>query len=93
MMASSLFAANRCILARSSPAIAPLSKHLGWTSRLFSASASDGTAPPAITLYQYSICPFCNIVKSVLSYADVKHDIVEVNPLTKSEIKWCELKN
>jgi arsenate reductase-like glutaredoxin family protein len=40
-----------------------------------------------ITLYQYQICPFCNIVKSVLHYGKLPYDIVEVNPLTKAELK------
>jgi microsomal prostaglandin-E synthase 2 len=41
----------------------------------------------AITLYQYAICPFCNKAKALLSYASQPYDSVEVNPLTKAEIK------
>lgn len=65
-----------------------------WTSihfpaaRTFSA-ASTGQAPE-IKLYQYHICPFCNITKSVLSYAKLDYEKVEVNPLTKQELKpWA----
>jgi hypothetical protein len=43
---------------------------------------------PSVKLYQYQICPFCNKVKAVLGYAGIDHEIVEVNPLTKAEIKW-----
>mmetsp|Transcript_8761 Transcript_8761/g.12401 ORF Transcript_8761/g.12401 Transcript_8761/m.12401 type:complete len:284 (+) Transcript_8761:79-930(+) len=49
---------------------------------------SDTTsAPLSFTLWQYKICPFCNKVKSLLAYADVDHNVIEVNPLTKSELK------
>lgn len=39
-------------------------------------------------LYQYATCPFCNKVRAVLDYLRVPYIIVEVNPLTKSELKW-----
>lgn len=42
------------------------------------------------TLYQYATCPFCNIVKSVLHYSKTPYQAVEVNPLTKAEIKWSK---
>ena len=45
-------------------------------------------APPVVTLYQYHICPFCNINKALLSYTETPYNIVEVNPLTKAEIKF-----
>jgi microsomal prostaglandin-E synthase 2 len=48
------------------------------------------TAAAEITLYQYAICPFCNIVKSVLHYSKTPYQAVEVNPLTKAEIKWSK---
>jgi microsomal prostaglandin-E synthase 2 len=43
---------------------------------------------PSITLFQYSICPFCNINKALLSYSNTPYTIKEVNPLTKAEIKF-----
>lgn len=43
--------------------------------------------PPDVKLYQYQICPFCNITKSVLSHTEIDHASVEVNPLTKAELK------
>ena len=44
-------------------------------------------AQPNIKLYQYHICPFCNITKSLLSYTKLEYETVEVNPLTKAELK------
>jgi microsomal prostaglandin-E synthase 2 len=49
------------------------------------------TAAPAlsnITLYEYKICPFCNKVKAYLDFLDVDYKKVEVNPLTKSQLKF-----
>ena len=52
--------------------------------------ASDAKDAPSVTLYQYRICPFCNKAKEFLAYADIRYDAVEVNPLTKAELKpWC----
>mmetsp|Transcript_14576 Transcript_14576/g.21510 ORF Transcript_14576/g.21510 Transcript_14576/m.21510 type:complete len:316 (+) Transcript_14576:128-1075(+) len=45
------------------------------------------SVPLSVTLYQYAICPFCNRAKVFLSYASQSYDIVEVNPLTKAELK------
>ena len=48
----------------------------------------DSTSnPPSVTLYQYEICPFCNINKALLNYVDLEYKQVEVNPLTKAELK------
>ena len=52
--------------------------------RLFSAGDSAGKP---LKLFQYQICPFCNIVKSTLDYTKVPYETIEVNPLTKAEIK------
>ena len=43
-----------------------------------------------VTLYQYDVCPFCNKVKAYLDYRGIPYDVVEVNPLTKSEIKFSK---
>lgn len=40
-----------------------------------------------IVLYQYSICPFCNKVKSLLDLYGIAYHVVEVNPLTKGELR------
>jgi microsomal prostaglandin-E synthase 2 len=54
--------------------------------KCFASSASD--ALPSIKLYQYAICPFCNKTKALMMYAGLTPEIVEVNPLTKSELKF-----
>ena len=41
-----------------------------------------------VTLYQFESCPFCRKARAVLDFAKVGYDVVEVNPLTKSETKW-----
>jgi glutaredoxin len=42
---------------------------------------------PSLTLYLYTICPYCNIAKAVLNCTNTKFTIQEVNPLTKEELK------
>jgi microsomal prostaglandin-E synthase 2 len=48
------------------------------------------TAPAAsnIVLYEYKICPFCNKVKAYLDFLELDYKSIEVNPLTKSQIKF-----
>lgn len=48
--------------------------------------------PKSITVYQYEVCPFCCKVKAFLDYNKVPYRVVEVNPLTKSELKWSQYK-
>ncbi|KAL5229278.1 hypothetical protein ABZP36_017543 [Zizania latifolia] len=48
--------------------------------------------PQDVVLYQYEACPFCNKVRAFLDYHDIPYKVVEVNPLTKKEIKWSEYK-
>ena len=43
-----------------------------------------------VTLYQYDVCPFCNKVKAMLDFHGVPYDVVEVNPLTKSEMAFSK---
>ncbi|KAK2993667.1 hypothetical protein RJ640_009482 [Escallonia rubra] len=45
-----------------------------------------------VVLYQYEACPFCNKVKAFLDYYDIPYKVVEVNPLSKREIKWSDYK-
>jgi microsomal prostaglandin-E synthase 2 len=45
-----------------------------------------------ITLYQYHVCPFCCKVRAFLDYHKIPYKIVEVNPVTKSEIKFSDYK-
>jgi hypothetical protein len=70
-------------------------KSVAKKNRYFSTAAASAApslqvqADPSVTLYQYQICPFCNTAKAVLAYANVPYETVEVNPLTKAELKWC----
>jgi microsomal prostaglandin-E synthase 2 len=57
-------------------------------SRKVAAFSTTTSANPPLQLYQYAICPFCNRVKALLDYMDIPYTAVEVNPLTKGEIKW-----
>ncbi|KAI8472680.1 MAG: glutathione S-transferase [Monoraphidium minutum] len=50
--------------------------------------AATGQLPKDIVLYQYEVCPFCCKVKAMLDYHKLPYTTVEVNPLTKAELKW-----
>ena len=52
-----------------------------------STATAAGAALGSVRLYQYEICPFCNKVKALLDLYKVPYDTVDVNPLTKGEIK------
>lgn len=56
------------------------------------ASQIKGELPKSIVLYQYEVCPFCCKVKAFLDYHKLPYRVVEVNPLTKAELKWSEYK-
>ncbi|XP_010692501.2 uncharacterized protein LOC104905612 [Beta vulgaris subsp. vulgaris] len=45
-----------------------------------------------VVLYQYEACPFCNKVKAFLDYHNIPYKVVEVNPISKKEIKWSDYK-
>jgi len=51
-------------------------------------AADDNIHQHRYQLYQYKICPFCNIVKTFLNYQKIPFQSVEVNPLTKSELEF-----
>ncbi|KAF8377802.1 hypothetical protein HHK36_031187 [Tetracentron sinense] len=53
---------------------------------------SPELVPKDVVLYQYEACPFCNKVKAFLDYYDVPYKVVEVNPISKKEIKWSDYK-
>lgn len=69
--------------------IAPSVRRACDVGRLFASdiNAADNKDAPSVTLFQYAICPFCNKAKSLLAYAGIDYDAVEVNPLTKAELK------
>ncbi|ERN08494.1 prostaglandin E synthase 2 isoform X3 [Amborella trichopoda] len=53
---------------------------------------SPELVPHNVVLYQYEACPFCNKVKAFLDYHDIAYKVVEVNPLSKKQIKWSDYK-
>ncbi|GBG30618.1 Prostaglandin E synthase 2 [Hondaea fermentalgiana] len=46
------------------------------------------TAEEPLKLYQYDVCPFCNKAQTFLEFHAIPHERIEVNPLTKAEIKF-----
>lgn len=57
---------------------------------LASLASTNSRLPPGVsevTLYQYEICPYCCKVKAYLDWAKVPYNVVEINPISKSEMK------
>ncbi|KAK1290423.1 hypothetical protein QJS10_CPB18g00008 [Acorus calamus] len=55
-------------------------------------SSSSSQPIKEIVLYQYAACPFCNKVKAFLDFYGLPYKLVEVNPISKKEIKWSDYK-
>lgn len=58
----------------------------------FNALATLKLSDSKPVLYQYAICPFCHRVKAFLDFLKIDYSSVEVNPLTKKEIKFSNYK-
>lgn len=43
-----------------------------------------------LRIYQYNICPFCNKTKAALEFLKVPYKVTEVDPLTRSQIKFSK---
>ena len=54
-------------------------------------SATDDTGLK-LTLYQYQTCPFCCKVRAFLDYYGFAYNVVEVNFVTRKQIKWSNYK-
>lgn len=65
----------------------PVAASKSW--RRLLASAVVGKAP-TVKLYQYEICPFCCKVKAFMDWQRLPYSTIEVNPLTKAELKFSE---
>eukprot|EP00933_Yihiella_yeosuensis_P041888 TRINITY_DN3630_c0_g1_i1.p1 TRINITY_DN3630_c0_g1~~TRINITY_DN3630_c0_g1_i1.p1 ORF type:complete len:270 (-),score=65.30 TRINITY_DN3630_c0_g1_i1:254-1021(-) len=50
--------------------------------------AADSSAQ--LRLYQYAICPFCNKTKAAFDFLRIPYSSVEVDPLTRSQIKFSK---
>ncbi|EQC31669.1 hypothetical protein SDRG_10834 [Saprolegnia diclina VS20] len=67
-------------------------RHLGGGLGLMAAYSSNSasllkSAKPAVTFYQYEPCPYCCKTKAVMDYLQVPYKVVEVNPVSKKELK------
>ncbi|KAL3776304.1 hypothetical protein ACHAW5_002613 [Stephanodiscus triporus] len=87
-MTSSITISRYARISAVSSKLAPLTNHRHILTtpptRFFTAATP---IQPDVRLYQYQICPFCNITKSLLSHSKLDYESVEVNPLTKAELK------
>jgi len=45
-----------------------------------------------ITLFQYQTCPFCCKARAFLDYYGFNYDVVEVNSVLRSQMKWSKYK-
>lgn len=63
------------------------------TTRRFFSSPTAAKFHHELTLYQYAICPYCNIAKALLNYTNMSFDVKEVNPLTKKELGTLPIKD
>lgn len=58
-----------------------------------SETSSARSSLPKLTLYQYRTCPFCCKARAYLDYTGISYDVVEVNPVSKKEMKFSEYRN
>lgn len=45
-----------------------------------------------ITLFQYQTCPFCCKVRAFLDFHGISYNVVEVDGVTKKDLKWSKSK-
>eukprot|EP00095_Tigriopus_kingsejongensis_P009876 maker-scaffold1136_size60149-snap-gene-0.9 protein:Tk09876 transcript:maker-scaffold1136_size60149-snap-gene-0.9-mRNA-1 annotation:"prostaglandin e synthase 2" len=45
-----------------------------------------------LTLFQYQPCPFCCKTRAMLDYYGLNYDVIEVNSVTKKQVKWSDYK-
>ncbi|KAI6205263.1 hypothetical protein M3Y94_00772600 [Aphelenchoides besseyi] len=43
-----------------------------------------------LRLYQYQTCPYCSKVRAMLDYYGFSYEVVEVNPVTRSQLKFAK---
>lgn len=63
-----------------------------WDSRyyqsFFSLPQLSQSSHLQLTLYQYKTCPFCSKVRAFLDFHSLPYQVVEVNPVRRTEIKF-----
>ena len=45
-----------------------------------------------LTLYQYQTCPFCCKVRAYLDFMGLSYDVIEVNSVWRTQLKWTKYK-
>lgn len=55
---------------------------------LFSLPQLSPSSHLQLTLYQYKTCPFCSKVRAFLDFHSLPYQVVEVNPVRRTEIKF-----
>jgi len=45
-----------------------------------------------VTLYQYQTCPFCCKARAFLDHFGINYDVVEVNSVLRTQMKWSKYK-
>lgn len=71
------------------------SGHAGPSTRRLSSGAASSAASTAgleMELFRYTTCPYCGKVKAFLDYYGVPHNLVEVEPMFKSQIRESKYK-
>lgn len=66
------------------------SLYLTRYTRNIQSTQCSSISKPLFTLYQYQTCPFCCKTRAVLDYYGFDYKIVEVNPLSRKEIKFSK---
>jgi len=61
-----------------------------WGTPAIGPFSSRSASALSVQLYQYEICPFCCKVKAFLDWQKQSYRTIEVNPLSKAEIKFSE---
>ena len=53
---------------------------------------SADTTGLRLTLFQYQTCPFCCKARAFLDYFGLNYDVVEVNSVLRTQVKWSSYK-
>ena len=54
--------------------------------------ATSSSQNMKITLFQYQTCPFCCKARAFLDYFGLSYDVVEVNSVMRTQVKWSKYK-
>jgi microsomal prostaglandin-E synthase 2 len=82
-----LFATTAYQHAKAEPAVSGASTVVQGATGGAASAASVPFSEWKLQLYQYETCPFCNKVRAFLDFYRVPYEVVEVDPLSKSQLK------